>query len=107
MSLGRWAAAFAFTQMAEIPIYRHGLRSSFLRSFGASAITHPIVWYVVVESGWRAPWLLRTGLGEAFAISVEAAYFGLSFGWKKGLLWSAIANGASFAVGLVGYALFG
>lgn len=100
-----WLKAFLFTQIVEIPIYRYGLRCSYLRAFGASAITHPIVWFVAAASGWHAAWWIRAACGETFAFLVEAAYFALSFGWKRGLAWSAIANGTSFVLGLIALSL--
>lgn len=100
-----WLKAFAFTQIVEIPIYRYGLRCSLLRAFGASAITHPIVW--LVATSWHAPWWARAASVESFALLVEAGYFAVSFGWKRGFAWSAIANATSFALGLVAYTIFG
>ncbi len=107
MNLARWAAAFAFTQIAEVPIYRHGFGASFARAFGASAVTHPIVWLVVVESGWTASWTIRAIAGESFAVIVEAIWFGVTWGARRGVLWSLIANATSFGLGLVAYRLFG
>lgn len=107
MNVARWATAFAFTQIAEIPIYRFGLDATFARAFGASALTHPIVWIVVVESGWTAPWAIRAAAGEAFAVIVEAIWFGVTFGARRALLWSLAANATSFALGLFAYRLFG
>lgn len=98
-----WLKAFVFTQIVEIPIYRYGLRCHYFRAFGASAITHPIVW--LVAASWSAPWWMRAACGESFAFLVEAAYFAVTYGWKRGLVWSAIANGVSFGLGLIALAL--
>jgi hypothetical protein len=103
----RWATAFLFTQVVEIPIYRAGLGASFWRAFGASAITHPLVWLLVVESGWGAPWGVRSAVGETFAIVVEGVWFGVAFGMRRGFLWSLAANAASFLLALLAFALFG
>ena len=103
--LEAWLRAFLFTQVVEIPIYRFGLRTSFWRAFGASAITHPIVW--VVHSHWSASWAVRTTAVEIFAVVVEAIWFGVTFGPKRGLLWSLLANGVSFGLGLLSYRWFG
>lgn len=100
-----WLRAFLFTQVVEVPIYRFGLRTSYWRAFAASAITHPIVW--IVHLRWSAPWELRTAAVEVFAVVVEAIWFGFVYGARRGLLWSLIANGVSFGLGLVSYALFG
>ncbi len=107
MSAAAWARAFAFTQLVEVPIYRYGLRAPWWRAFGASAITHPIVWLVVVESGWSASWSVRVASAEAFAIAVEAVWFGVTWGARRGLLWSVIANATSFGLGLLSYRWFG
>ena len=45
--LAHWAFAFLFTQVVEIPIYMRGLRVGPVKAFGASAITHPVVWFVI------------------------------------------------------------
>jgi hypothetical protein len=103
----RWATAFLFTQVVEIPIYRAGLGAGFWRAFGASAITHPLVWLLVVESGWGARWAVRSAAGETFAVVVEGLYLGAAFGMRRGFLWSLVANAASFLLALLAYALFG
>lgn len=107
MILERWLRAFLFTQLVEVPIYRFGLRTSLLRAFGASAITHPIVWYVAVLSGWDAPWAVRVSVVETFAVVVEALWFGVTFGARRGLVWSLVANATSFSLGLLSYRWFG
>jgi hypothetical protein len=107
MNFLRWASAFAFTQIVEVPIYRHGLRVSFARAFGASAITHPIVWFAVVESGVHASWTTRVVCGEAFAVIVEALWFASVRGLRAAFFWSLVANGVSFALGLISYRIFG
>lgn len=102
-----WVRAFLFTQVVEVPIYRFGLSVSYARAFGASAITHPIVWYVSVLSGWTAPWIVRASVVETFAVVVEAVWFGVTVGARRGLVWSLIANATSFSLGLLSYRLFG
>lgn len=103
--LEAWLRAFLFTQVVEVPIYRFGLRASLLRAFGASAITHPIVW--IVHLHWSASWPVRTAAVEVFAVVVEAIWFGVSVGAKRGLVWSLIANGVSFTLGMLSYRWFG
>jgi hypothetical protein len=98
MSFSRWATAFAFTQIVEIPISSPGSIRRRSEAFGASAITHPIVWWVCAESGWRASWTTRTVVGELFAVIVEALYFGVTYGLRRGAIWSLIANGVSFGL---------
>lgn len=121
---GRFVFAFVFTQVVEVPIYRRGLGVSIPRAFGASAITHPAVWFVF-PSVWAALYQRFLGyagpafalgptaqhwgygvLAEGFAVAVEAAYF-YDFGVKKALRWSLIANATSALIGLLSSELFG
>ncbi len=72
-----WAPAFALTQLIEVPIYRRTLRCPAEVAFAASAITHPIVWFLF-------PWMGCHMLGvrgvpvvvasELFAWIAEAVY---------------------------------
>ena len=106
-----WLKAFLLTQLIEVPIWVRSqrgvarpLQARLGVGFGASAITHPIVWFFF-------PWALASvddrvmvALAELFAWLVEwrwAAHFGV----RRPLLWSAVANGASFSAGCVLYAL--
>jgi len=102
-----WLVAFVFTEMVEVPIYWAGLRVGLLAAFGATAITHPILWFVIFPHlGLPYVWLIV--VGEAFAVSVEAAYFLLlRRGLRRALLWSFLANAASFATGMLSRMLFG
>ena len=101
-----WLIAFVFTQMVEVPIYSRGLRVGVLPAFGASAITHPILWFVIFPY-LPLPYLGLVVAGEAFAFLAEGAYFAFIFRRQRALLWSALANGASFGVGLLSRYLFG
>jgi hypothetical protein len=101
-----WLIAFVFTQMVEVPIYSRGLRVGVLPAFGASAITHPILWFVIFPY-LPLPYLWLIVVGETFALLVEGAYFAFFFHRKRALLWSALANGASFGVGMLSRHLFG
>jgi hypothetical protein len=101
-----WALAFVFTQMVEVPIYATGLRVGLLPAFGASAITHPLLWFVIFPL-LSVSYLWKIALGESFALIVEAAYFAVLFRRRRALLWSALANGASFGVGMLSRWLFG
>ena len=120
--LAHWAFAFVFTQVVEMPIYMRGLRVSPLKAFGASALTHPVVWFVI-PSVWSAlyGWAARSGfpalspsaqfigygvLAEGFAVAGEAAYFH-ALGVKKALRWSLAANAVSAVIGLLSTRLFG
>jgi len=101
-----WFRAFLFTQMVETPIYSVGLRIGILPALGASAITHPILWFVLFPQ-LHLPYVWLVVIGESFAVAVEAAYFGLLFRRRRALLWSLAANAASFSTGLLSRALFG
>lgn len=104
-----WPGAFALTQMVEVPIYARALDGRWRRrlavAFAASAVTHPIVWFVF-------PWLWpgtiwhRIAAAEAFAVAVEAAWLS-AFGVGRSIWWALLANAASVAVGLASQALFG
>jgi hypothetical protein len=103
----RWAAAFVFTQIVEIPIYRRHLDVGFWAAFGASAITHPLVWLLLGSHAWQAPWTVQVTAAEVFAWLAEAAYFEFGFRRRGALFWSFVANAASLALGLVARGLFG
>jgi hypothetical protein len=101
-----WAIAFLFTQMVEVPIYSVGLRVGLLSAFGASAITHPVLWFVIFPYLHLSYfWLIV--IGESFAFLVEAAYFAWIFRRRHALLWSALANAASFSTGMLSRWMFG
>jgi hypothetical protein len=97
-----WLTYFLFTQIIEIPIYGYALRGRVAVAFGASAITHPIVWFVfprLIDSWW--PMVLAA---ESFAVIAEAIWL-RAFGLRRALAWSLAANGASFLFGLLWSAL--
>jgi hypothetical protein len=102
-----WLRAFLFTQLIEVPIYVRGLRCSWLAAFGASALTHPLVWFVFFSPRWEAGYTTKLVVAELFAWVAETAYFRL--GWKKSRawLWSLCANAASLGLGLLSRRLFG
>ena len=100
---------------------RRPLAARVVIAFGASALTHPIVWFVMP---WLATSLLaalaRAGLplgvttrtlvygalAEGFAVLVEAAYL-RAFGLRRAFAWSLTANVASVIVGTAVVACFG
>lgn len=100
MFFRKWLYAFVFTQIVEVPIYRRAFDCSFLVAFGASAITHPIVWGVFLAKLWHVSFTTNAIVAELFAWLAEAAYFRFIFGYKRALLWSLVANSASLFVGL-------
>lgn len=100
-----WAWAFAFTQVVEIPIYRRTLGCVWLRAFGASALTHPVIWLVFPHV--RAPYAFVVAGVELFAWLAEAAYFTRPYGVRRALVASLLANASSFVLGSISRALFG
>jgi hypothetical protein len=66
-------------------------------AFGASAITHPIVWFVFPRITGNYNMMVLEA--ETFAVVVEAIYLRL-FGLRNALLWSIVANMASAGLGL-------
>ncbi|MEZ4315722.1 MAG: hypothetical protein R3F14_47505, partial [Polyangiaceae bacterium] len=79
-------------------------------AFGASAITHPVVWFAMPTlaiallrvAAWTGPFEFSPELSttiygllaEGFAVTVEALYL-RAFGVRRPLLWSVIANASS------------
>jgi hypothetical protein len=111
--VGRWAIHFALTQAVELPIYALGLRAMSRRKrlavgFGASALTHPWLWFVL-------PPLLRPFMSygvylvlvETAIAIVEALYLaGMGLALRRAFAWSALANGASLLTGFALHALW-
>jgi hypothetical protein len=105
--LAAWLRAFLFTQLVEVPLYMRGLRCSFFAAFGASALTHPIVWFLFFSERWQAPYAARLVAAELFAWLVEGAYLRLIWKKPRAWRWALVANVASLALGLVSRRLFG
>jgi hypothetical protein len=100
-----WLAAFALTQLIEIPIHARALRGDprrWLYAFAASAITHPFVYFGFTL--FITPGTIRYALvAESFAVGVEAWWLRRCSNGRltitDALLWSLVANAASVAVG--------
>lgn len=106
------ALALALTLAIEVPIVVGcgGLlsgdargRALWMTALGASLLTHPFAW-----AGWHAliphtSWWLRALVVEGAVVAVEAGVFRWSLGWSMGRAAgvSALANGASFGLGLL------
>lgn len=129
-ALAAWLAAFFFTQAVEVPIYVVALRRgspargagpetrsapdarSLLTlygiGFGASALTHPIVWFVSPRLPFGS-YMAMLACAEVFAVVVEGVYLralgGVSL--RRGLMLSLLANAASVILGLACRAAFG
>lgn len=104
-----WLVAFAFTEIVEVPIYRRMLGSTFLEAFGASAVTHPLLWWVWVPAMRRhMGYAAYAATGEVLVVLVEALWFWLLFRRPRGRSFAAslVANGVSYVLGLVAYAMF-
>lgn len=104
-----WLRAFAFTQVVEIPVYMKLLRVKWHVAFGASALTHPIVWFVIFRSHLVHD-EMRFGVAELFAFVAEAIYFAaIAKDAQLGKFFAAsfFANAASVFVGEISRSLFG
>jgi hypothetical protein len=125
-----WHEAFLFTQAIEIPVYLVGMQRERLElgwarralvAFGATALTHPIVWFVLPLTislfaklgsalGAGSPQLFGywgyVAVAETFAVGAEAIYLGM-FGVKRPLVLAFVANGASAGIGLTLRHFFG
>jgi hypothetical protein len=118
-----WLIAFAFTQAVEMPIYVRGARATWAEAFGASALTHPMVWFVIpgwVDAAylaWLAPhpslqlaasgrWWLMLVVAETFAVLAEAGYLAY-LRRPRPLVWSLVANASSATLGLLCRRIFG
>ena len=104
-----WITAFTITQIIEITIgcfiwkdEKISLYKRILTIFGASLITHPMVWFVFSDirrdgNFSYAEYLL---MAETYAYSVEALYYYV-FKVKRPILLSCAANTGSFLTGLI------
>lgn len=105
----RWLIAFAITQAIEAPLYwmasprlaKEPLSPGerLFASLGPSALTHPIVWFVV-------PWLLpgagvlgRLVVAETFAVVAEALVF-RAMRLRRPFALSLVANAISASIGM-------
>ncbi len=118
-----WFLAFGLTQCIEVPIYKKGLNAKSWEAFLASALTHPIVWFII-PGLWRylyltviqwdgrlrlSPGMYGLGYGvvaEGFAVFAEAIYF-RAMGKPNAFRWALFANAASALTGLLLHWIFG
>lgn len=96
--MGAWFLAFVVTQVVEVPIWMRAFGGRPWIAFAASALTHPIVWFVLPQLG-LSHWIY-VGVAEGYAVIVEAVWAG-RFGVKRPLAWSVLANGLSFGIGML------
>lgn len=114
--ISSWLLAFALTQVCEMGIYANApgperpLRERIAIAFGASAITHPIVWFVITPLylPLDLDWWTMVAIAEAFAFSAEAIWM-MAFGHRALVAFGAslAANGLSFTIGLFCYEALG
>ena len=114
----RWLIAFVITQVVECAVYTRGFGVRLGVAFGASAITHPVVCFVIPKL-WEAMYLAAIlrgagelsptayfvtygALAESFAVVVEAFYLlrVARLAPRRALLASVAANAASGLTGL-------
>lgn len=108
--LYNWLIAFGLTQLVEVPILAawipgRALTGRVALAFGASALTHPVVWFVIRPAMAPGAWGPYVLAAELFAVLVEAFYL-----WRlrvrDPLLAAVVANGASWGIGrLLAYLL--
>ena len=96
--MGAWFLAFVVTQVIEVPIWMRAFRGRPWIAFGASALTHPIVWFVLPNLAVRHTTYVV--IAECYAVLVEAVW-ARQWGLRRALLWSLLANGASFGIGML------
>lgn len=93
-----WLKAFLVTQLFELPVYWFATRSLRI-GFLASAMTHPIVWFVFPLL--PTPYWVMIALAETFAVIAEAAWLHFNgLPRTRAFLWSLLANATSVAFGL-------
>lgn len=109
--IAAWLGAFALTQIVETPIYARALSARCPRwtvrvalAFGASALTHPAVFFVFPRL-FPGDYWTGVAAAELFAVSAEALYL-RRLGVDRAIGWSLLANAASVTLGLVSRAVF-
>lgn len=97
--IAAFARAFVFTQLVEVPIYRFGARAPLSVAFGASALTHPIVWFVFFSPTFSLGYETRLLSAEIFAVVGEACLLARYLPRGRALLFSFLANVTSVVMG--------
>jgi hypothetical membrane protein len=112
-----WLRAFLFTQAVEMGIYARATTNRPWRervgiAFAASAMTHPIVWFVITQltryvgatGDFRTDYWIGVAVAETFAVLAEATWLTvMGVRAHHALAWSLGANAASFTFGLFCY----
>ena len=103
MSVNDWPGAFLLTQLIEVPVYLRAARSlpvlkRTAYTFGASTITHPIIWFCLP---WESsPYMVLLIVAECFAIGAEGLW-GCCWRVPRPWLTSLAANATSLAAGMI------
>ena len=105
----QWLPAFLLTLAFEAPIVLYALRGLRARGAGwlllANGLTHPALWFVLprfFEDYWA--YVL---VGEALVFATEALVYAAALrSLPRGALIAGVANGFSYAVGALYYALW-
>lgn len=99
MALLPWLKAFFVTQLFEVPVYWYATRSVRI-AFLASAMTHPLVWFVFPLL--PLPYWVMVALAETFAVTAEGVWLHVNGLPKaRAFLWSLAANATSVTFGLI------
>lgn len=108
LTLRAWLLAFLITQAIEVPIYaiglrRRGLSTASLLGAGASACSHPLMWFVIQPLMLpRVDYTAFVITAELFAWVSEALYMRMaSVAWRSSLVLSLVANSISVTLGMV------
>ena len=102
-----WLGAFVFTQLIEVPLYARALRHRRRRwawAFGASLITHPLVWFVLPHA-WPGGYWHQVAAAEAVAVVGETLWLG-ALGVPRSAWWALGVNALSASLGLLSRAAF-
>jgi hypothetical protein len=118
--IARWAVAFTLTQIVECLVYRRGFGVSLGVAFAASAITHPIVVFVIwplwglvyvaiaraspgFALGDTAYFAIYGVVAETLAFAIEAVWLSrvARLGLRRGAIASLVANASSGLLGLM------
>ena len=103
-----WIVAFTLTQMIEITV---GLllwrdqKVSLIRKigilFGASLLTHPLVWFVFpdMSAEWGLSYTEYLLMAETYAYGLEAFYY-FSLRVSRPIMLSTVTNSFSFLTGV-------
>ncbi len=117
-----WLGAFTATQIIEAPIYkRFCLPGGWWPALQPSAITHPLLWFVLTPAWNHLRWPIADLIGRGaperldnpatwlmeVAITVFEGWWLKRLGGRDPFLWALVGNAASYGFGEVLYAVLG